>query len=84
MEDKQIQIRQYLKAAIRFAGKYPLDDLTDEDLRDMAVLADLAVKPFDLWSAEIYGKVFEDMTEAEAAAINDHAKAEDDAMYGRT
>jgi methionine synthase II (cobalamin-independent) len=82
-DDNGERLRAYLEAHIRVAGKYPLEGLADTELAQMAMMLPTPSVDFTTWERKVYGVKFEEMTEAEAAAINEEAQAQSKEFYGK-
>jgi len=82
-EESGERLRAYLEAHIRVVGKYPLGELADTQLAQMAMMLPAPLTDFTTWERKVYGVKFEDMTEEEAAAINEEAQAKSKEFYGK-
>ena len=82
-DDNGERLRAYLEAHILVAGKYPLGELADTQLAQMAMMLPAPPVDFTTWERKVYGVKFEEMTEEEASAINEEAQAQSKEFYGK-
>ena len=82
-KDNGERVRAYLEAHIITAGKYPLHEISDERLTHIAMMLPAPAVPFSDWERKVYGVTFEEMSDEEAAEINEKAQQDSKDLYGK-